>query len=209
MANAQHSANTGEWYTPPRWTGCSARALGGVIDYDPCSSALANLIVGAELFHGAADNSLMLRWHEFARSGFVNPPGTCEIHGTFPGCGDTMKSGKPRTKCSCALPREFLARSIIEAYHGMDIVYLAYSVNQLRQLSKMKAPAQVEISIALPEDRIPYVDPATMEPVTGTNCDSAFVCLSKDVMRHQRFAHEFRAEGCEVYRRAPEVQTCS
>lgn len=193
--NAQHSALTGEWYTPPRWIDATSRTLGGIF-YDPCSSAAANTIVRAQHYHTAGNNALMLRWHTFARNGFVNPPGTCtRVDGLFSVCGN-------ETRCSCALPREFLARSLIEAHHGMDIVYLAYSVNQLRQIARLKPPQEIGISIALPAERIPYIDPATMEPVKGTNCDSAFLCLSRDPDIQLGFDLEFRAQGCEVFCRA-------
>lgn len=199
--NAQHSAETGEWYTPPRWTGASARALGG-IDYDPCSSAAANTIVGATHYHTAGNNVLELAWHTFARTAFDNPPGSCIVDGVYTGCGSYVSKGKRlRTKCSCALPHEFMAKSMIEAWHGMDIIYLAYSVNQLRQITRLGPPPELGVSIAMPADRIPYIDPATMEPQRGTNCDSAFIMFSKQAAPHTRFADVFKGEGCEVYAR--------
>ncbi len=191
--NAQHSAETGEWYTPKRWTGASARALGG-IDYDPCSSAAANTLVGATHYHTAGNNVLMLDWHTWFRSAFVNSPGTCDKTGDIFSCGNV-------TRCSCALPKQFLAKCMIESWHGMDIIYLAYSVNQLRQVTRLGPPVGLGVSIAIPADRIPYIDPLTMEPQRGTNCDSAFVMLSKSHDMHDRFHHAFSTEHCEVYRR--------
>ena len=106
--------------------------------------------------------------------------------------------GNPKS-CSCKLPRRFLEKSITEAAAHMSIIYLAYSVNQLRQLSNIQIPLGLAVSIALPADRIPYIDAVTMEPKRGTNCDSAFVCLSRVAAVHDRFSETFGAAGCAVY----------
>ena len=82
----------------------------------------------------------------------------------------------------------------------MDIIYLAYSVNQLRQLSRVETHGN-RIAIALPKDRIPYLDPETMKPKRGTNCDSAFICMSQDPYKLVAFDSVFKATGCAVYRR--------
>lgn len=195
--NNQHLSETGEWYTPPRWIEAARRALGS-IDLDPCSSRKANeCIVTAGTFLRAAHEPLQLSWHQRTdiKTAFVNPPGACQKVGPlYSVCGN-------RNRCSCALPRDFMAKSMIEAYHGMNIIYLAYSVNQLRQITRLIPPMALGISIAIPKDRIPYIDPSTMEPVKGTNCDSAFVCFSMQEDMHDRFFKAFGPEGCEVFRR--------
>lgn len=206
--NAQHSASTGEWYTPPEEIELVREALGG-IDLDPCSSARANTIVKATAIYTAADHPLEVPWHNAHRTAFVNPPGTCSPGLLFySGCGNLIiTKGGGKGRCSCALPRKFLQKSLVEAGRGMEIVYLAYSVNQLRQLSKLETPPGVTTLIALPPDRIAYLDPQTLEPVKGTNCDSAFVYLCDDraaeCHQAERFAITFKRAGCAVYERLP------
>lgn len=192
MSNAQHSASTGEWYTPPRWVEAVRRTL-GEIGLDPCTSEQANRVVKATVALTHEHNALETRWGKIAKTAFVNPPGSCiKRDGVFTVCGN-------ETRCSCKLPRRFLAKSMIEAYHGVDVVYLAYSVNQLRTLATLLWPPGVRVSVAVPPVRIAYLNPETLEPVRGTNCDSAFFCLSKWDGTHADFAREFQNEGCRVF----------
>ena len=197
MTNAQHSASTGEWYTGGEWSDVVRTALGGIIFLDPCSSAKANTLVKAVIYGTEADNLLDRDWrelHEECTTAFVNPPGTCtKVNGLYSVCGNP-------SKCSCSLSKKFLRKCIEQAHNGMDIVYLAYSVNQLRQLANLEIPADVKISIAIPSDRIPFTSPETMAPVKGTNCDSAFLCIAVDLLVHMRFWDAFEEQGCTVFR---------
>jgi hypothetical protein len=95
------------------------------------------------------------------------------------------------------LPKRFLAKSLDEARAGMSIVYLAYSVNQVRHLANADRSG-LRVAVAFPGDRIPYIDPKTMQPQKGTNCDSAFFCLSQRPEVLERFRSEFRAAGCMI-----------
>ena len=196
-ANAQHSSLTGEWYTPPGEIAAVRYALGGSIDLDPCSCEKANRTVKARTWGTAADGMLGVVWGHSGTTAFVNPPGACDFDksaGTYSVCGN-------KKRCSCGLPKKFLMKSILEAHAGMSIVYLAYSVNQLRQLSAIGVPESVRVSIALPADRIPYLDSETLEPVHGTNCDSAFVFLTPADKSHDTFNTAMASIGCTVYGR--------
>lgn len=192
MSNAQHSVSTGEWYTPKNWIEAVRRALGR-IDLDPCSSAKANTVVRAGAWWGPG-NGVDCSWRDCGHAtAFVNPPGSCVVvDGLFSICGNPKK-------CSCKLPRQFLARSLIEAYKGMEIIYLACSINQLRMLVSLKWPPGVLVSVAVPASRIPYLNPETLEPVQGTNCDSAFFCLARSTHTHAQFKEVFQLEGCRVF----------
>mgnify|MGYP000527561636 CR=1 FL=1 len=194
--NVQHMASKGEWYTPQKWIELVRKALGH-IGLDPCSSAAANAVVGARMYLDHLSCSLSQPWHLLAHTAFVNPPGSCvKIGGVFSVCG----RGDPnRTRCSCKLPRRFLAKTLSEAALGLDSVFLAFSVNQLRQLSNIPWPAGVSVSIAIPPDRIPYLDSETLEPVKGTGFDSAFVCVSTNSELHAKFSYVFSGAGCAVY----------
>ena len=188
MSNAQHSAESGEWYTPPEWIELVRETLGS-IDFDPCSSAKANEIVRAKIYETCTRDSWL------NANIFVNPPGSCRPSLLYK--FGTCKNSK---RCSCKLPQEFIRRSMQAAMGGADIIYLAFSVNQLRQLGKLlrHVPHKLGVSVATPHDRIAYLDPKTMQPVRGTNCDSAFVCLSLSQDVTKRF-HDVFGATCAIY----------
>lgn len=194
---AQHSSETGEWYTPAEWIELVLEAL-GTIDFDPCTSDIANeAIVRARIWAIEGQDSLAMPWHQFANTVFVNPPGACR-KGFF---GYTV-CGNPKS-CSCRLPRKFLEKTIAECALGMSAIYLAYSVNQLRQLSCIAIPSGLAISVAMPPQRIAYINPETMRPQRRTNCDSAFILISDPIggASHRSFADIFARKGCATYTR--------
>lgn len=194
--NAQHQISSGEWYTPTEWIALVRLVLGS-IDFDPCSSDIANTIVKARIWAIEGQDSLAMPWHQFASTAFVNPPGCCRK-----GFLGFTVCGNPKN-CSCGLPRKFLEKTIAECALGMSAIYLAYSVNQLRQLSSIAIPRGLAVSVALPSKRIPYVDPVTMKPKRGTNCDSAFVLISDPIAgtSHKRFA--------DIFGKAPDLSPLS
>ncbi len=61
-----------EWYTPERVVVAVRKVMGGEIDLDPASSAVANEVVKALRFFTKEDNGLALVWT--ADSLFMNPP---------------------------------------------------------------------------------------------------------------------------------------
>ncbi len=194
--NGQHNSETGEWYTPPEWIERVRKVL-RCIELDPCSSARANEVVKAERYFTYDHHPLRTLW---AGTGplFINPPGTC-VPGALRKYSECGNNGR----CSCALPRKFMERAVYESRHR-DVMYLAYSVNQLRQLSKIEVPTDVSVSIAIPPNRIAFLDPETLEPKKGTNCDSAFILFTHKVRvgPHGRFSGVFGVEeGCAIYQR--------
>ncbi len=68
---AQHSCDSAEWYTPEPIITAARAALGGVIDLDPASSAVAHEHVRAVAYCNQRQNGLAAHW--FGRI-FLNPP---------------------------------------------------------------------------------------------------------------------------------------
>lgn len=190
--NAQHSAESGEWYSNDGWMEPCREVL-EFIEFDPCSCAQANKVVRAANFSG--EGLVLPSWYELYQTAYVNPPGTCRREQ-----GELFSVCKNVKRCSCGLPKQFLERCIEEAAAGMRIIYLAYSVNQIRQLSNIEC-SDVEVTIAYPGDRIPYLDPTTLEPVKGTNCDSAFIYLQPRGSFNTEFVEVFAKMGCAIYGR--------
>jgi len=98
------------------------------------------------------------------------------------------------------LPFRFLEKAILEASLGMQIIHLAYSINAIRQLGKINT-SSVDITIAMPQDRIPYINAETMLPQKGTNCDSAFFYITEKDRSHDRFEDFFYDMRCQLYRK--------
>ena len=72
------SSASNEAYTPPDVLEAARRALGGIIDLDPASCAVANEEVRARMIYTAKDDGLRRRAWGLARAGstvWLNPPG--------------------------------------------------------------------------------------------------------------------------------------
>lgn len=179
----QHSAESGEWYTPSEWTDRVRKVLGTY--FDPCASP------ESAQYHdlGRYWSSVGLNESWPSMPAFVNPPGSCRPSDGFK-FGSCMNNGR----CSCKLPAQFL-RKLSEHWPGG--IYLAYSVNQLRTLKKI-VDCYIN-SIAVPPSRIAYISPETMIPARGTPCDSMFVAVGLSTDTEKEFAQVFRSAGCAIY----------
>lgn len=136
---AIHSAASNEWYTPPEIVE-KARAVLGVIDLDPASTATANTIVGATVHFGQGetfiDGLAVPAWYGNV---FLNPPGPAYV--------DVLDAqGKPvmvkDTKGRLVAKRRkvngteaWWRRLTAEMAAGRvaRAVYVAYSIEQLQQ----------------------------------------------------------------------------
>lgn len=73
MSRYLTESGNNEWYTPPYIISAVQQALGGSIQFDPFSCALANATVQAEHYFTKEDNALQKDWDMYSRV-FVNPP---------------------------------------------------------------------------------------------------------------------------------------
>lgn len=70
MVNIKHSSESINHYTPPKYAESIRKVLGG-IDFDPCSSKVANEIIKANMY--VSSNGLNIDWKNY--SIYCNPPG--------------------------------------------------------------------------------------------------------------------------------------
>ncbi len=71
LTEAKEAHERDTWQTPKEIIALCREALGGVIDLDPASSAIANLRVGATYFHTEKSDGLRHKWDGTV---FLNPP---------------------------------------------------------------------------------------------------------------------------------------
>jgi hypothetical protein len=73
-ANILHSSASSQWYTPPETIALVKKILGGYINIDPCSCALAQQVVGAARYYDGGENGsgLDLPWD--GETSFWNVP---------------------------------------------------------------------------------------------------------------------------------------
>lgn len=121
VKNAQHSASSGDYGTPPWIVEIAHEVLEG-IDVDVASSEEHNEVVKAYRYFNSdlpVDDSVG------ARNWFCNPPGSCDkVGGVFSVCGNVKR-------CSCNLPREFF-----NFCNKQDepVFWVGFNLNQLRTL---------------------------------------------------------------------------
>ncbi len=73
MVNALHSSKSSQWFTIPRLLSLVRDFIGGPIDLDPASCALANqLVMANRFFDGDAADGMVDSWE--CESLFCNPP---------------------------------------------------------------------------------------------------------------------------------------
>lgn len=189
VVNVQLSAESGEWYTPHEWVE-KIHAVFPWGFWDPATSAMANLVMGAVRWGCDALSEDWVYWGPFW---FCNPPGSCPRleDGTFSVCGNA-------TRCSCKLPRRMLYRALSQSGEG---IFLMFSVNQLRTLAGLDVPQGKRLILAVPTTRIPYLDPQTLTPKRGTSFDSAFLFVGHTSA--DTFVEVFRGAGCMIWELTP------
>lgn len=141
---AIHSAASNEWYTPPEIVE-KARAVLGVIDLDPASSATANTIVKATVHHGQQAEDFVdgLGVHGWYGNVFLNPPGPAYVD-VLDAQGKQVMSKRP-TKTGKIVPlRQKIDGTGTEAWwrrltaematgRVARAFYVAYSIEQFQQ----------------------------------------------------------------------------
>ena len=112
MANARHTMDSAEWYTPTALVDAAREVMGG-IDLDPASHPEANERIQADTIYTAEDDGLTLPW--FGRV-FVNPPGGLV------------------TEFWCKACDEFYIKRSID-----ELIWIGYSLEQLQTLQQARS----------------------------------------------------------------------
>lgn len=195
MSDPRLSAKTGEWYSNPTELDPIRQVLGG-IDLDPCGSVRSNLQVQATTV--LSREGQLADWASYGETAYVNPPGTChvsEMLGLYLGCDNPLvsKTGG-RGRCSCKLTTQFLKKAVYESsVNSMDIVYMAYNISQIRQISKIDTSG-ASITLAVPSSRYKFLKHDTLEPGRSSAAvDSALLLISTQTPLHDSFAEAFKA----------------
>lgn len=165
-----HTSVSDSHFTPYALIGAITRALGGAIDLDPASCALANNYIEAGVYFDREANGLQRRW--FGRV-FLNPPGgLCDEEGR-PCYPRTRKREGCTTSGSCGLPPGHshkgvtssakhwwtkLARERKEGNIG-PAVFLGFSVEQLSSIQDIGDGLLVPVDcpLAIPRSRVRYL----------------------------------------------------
>lgn len=143
MANAQHSAKSGDHGTPVEVVSAGRIVLGG-FDLDPASSESHNDKIRATEFYTAEDSGLV---HTWAGRLFVNAPGTCELLV----CGN-------KKVCSCQLVRKFWNKLIDSYLHGKvkSAIWIGFSLEQLASLQNNTTHCPLDFPLCYPRKRMKF-----------------------------------------------------
>ena len=146
----QLSAKSVEHYGPEGIGPAAAFAMGGAIDLDPASCALANTLIGARQFYTKEQNGLALPW--FGRV-YLNPPG-----------GSIRYNGKARTNQQALwyarLAAEWEAGSILAA------VFMVFNLELFKNAQAYPVPFPGEFPVCWPKERLDFHAPIQDE-ITG------------------------------------------
>ncbi|MEH2200213.1 hypothetical protein [Nostoc sp.] len=180
MANVQHTMNSQEHYTPLHIIEMAREVLGG-INLDPCSSAIANKTVGAEIFYNEIDEPLSMDWrippNNEVGTVWCNPPGSRYI--------------RP------SLPMQFFQKLWVEIATGnvSHALYLAYSLEQLQQCQHRGFYSMLDFSLCIPRKRIAFLDTYGYEQKSPTHAN-AIVYIPGTIDATAKFKEVFSTLGC-------------
>jgi len=151
---AYHLATGVERYTPPEIVDPARAALGGRIDLDPFSCALANRVVRAERIYTAEDDGLSHPWGsvDSPSSVFANPPG-----GKDGGASIVAR-------CWAHGAREYAEGRVCA------LVWVVFNLSALQVTIRgtpAGLPRMVDAAIAWPDERIDYLIPDVQEQLFG------------------------------------------
>jgi len=154
---AQLTARSSEWYSPAIYVEAARVAMGGGIDFDPCSCPLAQTIVQATDFCGLPDDGLARSY--WGPRVWMNPP-------------------SPPRDWFADLLRRHRSSSTDDCEHA---VYMAYSIEQLSQLQRFCDLGDYRICV--PAKRIRYLSPqsdGSLKPGGSPTHASALIGLGFD-----------------------------
>jgi hypothetical protein len=151
VVGGRHSSASNEHFTPPEIVDPGRVALGGVIDLDPASCALANRIVRATRIFTEADDGLSRPW------GSVEAPSTVWLNA--PGGKTGNDSNQAR----------WWHRLVAEWQSGRvrSAVFVAFSVEFL-QVAQSSAPpgglTPLRLPFCVPSARVDYLVESAKQP---------------------------------------------
>ena len=171
--NVQHSSRTDEWYTPLDIL-TRVQATLGQIDFDPASSAVANIRVGAKYFYTREMDALKEEW-PVAGTIFCNPPG----------------GKRGNVSNTVAFWQKFVAAS--HHPHFQAGIFLAFSLEAL-QTTQQCSESILEHTICVPKKRIAFDRPDGTRGSAPSH--SNVICLvSKDYSYKSAFFKNFHSLG--------------
>jgi hypothetical protein len=166
----QHSSETNEHYTPRLILSAAREAL-CVIDVDPASSALAQTVVGARVWHGQGspfgEDGLRREWPGTV---FLNPPGGIEDNPSFRGSRAAWWWEQ--------LFRQYTNGLTTEAIF-VCFTMAVFRTAQHQGLKSRGTPPPFAFPFCVPSSRVNYdkVVGGARVPTTGAPADSAIVYL--------------------------------
>lgn len=162
-----------EWHTPQKYIQAAREAMGGAIDLDPASDAVANQAVGAVRFYDKANDGLLQIWE--AQRLWLNPP-YCKSGGT-----------SNQELWTCKLLAEYEAGRIQQA------ILLVNAATETRWFQRL-----YDFPMCFVKGRIRFNSPTGI--ITGPTVGSAFVYFGSD---SQQFVTVFSQFGVVIGRITP------
>lgn len=155
---AKHSCKTNDHYTPGPYVEATRKALGGSIDLDPASSALANETVRATSFFTKEDNGLNRPWGGAA---LLNPP------------GGKLYNASSQKVWFCKLGGEYVVGRVESA------IYVGFSLEILQSAQNLPLglPTPLDFPCCFPSARMAFDTPVDGRLAKGTSPTHANVIV--------------------------------
>lgn len=175
---AQHSSESNEHYTPAYIVEAARAALGGQIDLDPATCALANEVVKADRWFGRGsplgEDGLA---HVWGGTVFLNPPGgLVDVDGrpvfvktkTRKGCSETGECGLPpghkhkgakragATLASLDSAAAYWWDRLVRSPSVSAFIFVGFSVEIFRTCQGFGSPSPTSLPFCIPADRVRY-----------------------------------------------------
>lgn len=172
--NAQHSSASVRWFSPDKIVEPGRVALGGTIDVDPASEALANETIRATRYITEDEDGLTAPWG-VGVSVWLNPPG-----------------GKVDNRSLAGLfwRRMMLERMAGNMSHG---IFVAFSVELLQTTQSKDVPGCSEFLVCVPDKRIKFTRPEG--PALSPTHANAIVYVRGTVDNSSVFVEQFKSVG--------------
>lgn len=156
---AMHSSGSNEHYTPGYIVDIAREVLGGKIDLDPASCAMANKYIHATNIYTIKNNGLNQSWYGRI---FLNPPGG--------------KDGASSVQCAWW-------RKLVKEYKNGNVtsaIFLGFSI-EILQTSQAQNISVAHFPLCIPRKRIDFLQPDgnRLKEGTGSTHSSVIAFLPK------------------------------